>query len=570
MKQILTIAAASPTIRLCDAKENAEILLTEAKSAVSRGTRLLVLPHLSLTGVTLGDLRYQAALLDAAKAALLFYARETAAFPLLSLVGLPIASNGAVTDAVYAVENGSCTLLLADAPFVDCDGARVAVARDGDACDTLLDSGADILAVMGATPETVVSCARRRAEAERLSGKYGIAYVYAGAGEGESGTDAVYGGHAIVAYRGRILAEKAPFEKGSLAVAPTDGACLYDSPCKEPCTEAALRRLPFVPSDKDECDARCETILTIQSRGLAGRMTRACAKTAVLGLSGGLDSTLAILVAVRAFDHLGIDRKNIIAVTMPGFGTTKRTKGNAEMLADALGVTLRTVSISAAVRQHFSDIGHDEGDHSVVYENAQARERTQILMDIANGENGLVIGTGDLSELALGWATYNGDHMSNYAVNAGVPKTLIRYIVDYAARCADKKIGDVLRDILDTPVSPELLPPKDGEIAQCTEKVVGPYELHDFFLYYTVRDRMQPKAIFAAACELFRDEYDKKTVLSWQKVFTRRFFSQQFKRSCLPDGPSVGSVSLSPRAAFAMPSDASSAVWLRELDEVTL
>ena len=330
------------------------------------------------------------------------------------------------------------------------------------------------------------------------------------------------------------------------------------------------RRLSFLPEGEEAQKERFTQILEIQTRGLAARFTRAYAKSGVIGVSGGLDSTLALLIAVRAADLAGMKREQIVAITMPGFGTTARTKGNAERLCEALGVSLRCINISDAVRVHFKDIGHPEDLLNVVYENAQARERTQILMDIANAEGGLVIGTGDLSELALGFATYNGDHMSMYAPNAGVPKTLMRHLVSHLADVAEAESRNeeaaILKDVLATPVSPELLPPKDGEIVQCTESIVGPYELHDYFLYHLVRNRYAPDKILRLAEESFKGTYDKETIRGYLKIFIRRFFAQQFKRSCLPDGPRIGSVTLSPRGGFVMPSDASAALWLTAID----
>ena len=325
---------------------------------------------------------------------------------------------------------------------------------------------------------------------------------------------------------------------------------------------------PFVPSVMAERNLRCEEILTIQAMGLKKRLAHAHAKSAVVGISGGLDSTLALLVSAKAFDALGMDRSGITAVTMPCFGTTDRTYQNACKMSLKLGATLREIPVGAAVEQHFKDIGHDPEDHSVTYENSQARERTQVLMDVANQTGGIVIGTGDMSELALGWATYNGDHMSMYGVNASVPKTLVRHLVHYYAdTCKDQELKDVLYDVLDTPVSPELLPPKDGEIAQKTEDLVGPYELHDFFLYYLLRFSYEPGKIYRIARYAFDGEYDDATIYKWLYTFCRRFFIQQFKRSCLPDGPKVGTVALSPRGDWRMPSDACAEVWLRDLEK---
>ena len=338
--------------------------------------------------------------------------------------------------------------------------------------------------------------------------------------------------------------------------------------CAEEETELTrgFSRTPFVPSDTHKKNQRCEEIITLQAMGLRKRLKHTGCKTAVIGLSGGLDSTLALLVTVKAYDLLGMDHKDIIAVTMPGFGTTDRTYQNALELARCLGATLKEISIVDAVRQHFKDIEQDENVHDITYENGQARERTQILMDIANKNNGMVIGTGDMSEMALGWATYNGDHMSMYAVNVSIPKTLVRYLVQYYAENTDEKTAAVLFDVLDTPVSPELLPPENGEIAQKTEDIVGPYELHDFYLYYVLRFGFEPSKIYRLAKLAFERTYDSETIMKWLKTFYRRFFAQQFKRSCLPDGPKIGTVALSPRGDWRMPSDACAAVWMQDLE----
>ena len=326
---------------------------------------------------------------------------------------------------------------------------------------------------------------------------------------------------------------------------------------------------PFVPSNEKDRDDRCDEILNIQAMGLKKRLAHIHGERAVVGISGGLDSTLALLVTARTFDLLGLPRENILAVTMPCFGTTDRTYRNACELTRRLGATLQEVDIKEAVRVHFENIGQDPALHDVTYENSQARERTQVLMDLANQCNGLVVGTGDLSELALGWATYNGDHMSMYGVNASVPKTLVRHLVNYYARtCEDERLSQILLDVLDTPVSPELLPPEDGNISQKTEDLVGPYELHDFFLYYMLRVGYSPKKIYRIACRTFEAVYDQETILKWLRKFYWRFFSQQFKRSCLPDGPKVGSVTVSPRGDLRMPSDACVQLWIQELDEM--
>ncbi|MGN1113057.1 MAG: NAD(+) synthase, partial [Acutalibacteraceae bacterium] len=353
---------------------------------------------------------------------------------------------------------------------------------------------------------------------------------------------------------------------------PTDGniaeQVYFDLDISDTRLERKFDKNPFVPSNSDSVNSRCNEILSLQATGLATRLKHTGIKNVVIGLSGGLDSTLALIACVHAFDMLKLPRKNIITVTMPCFGTTKRTKSNAEKLSEAYGVTFYDIDITKAVNQHFEDIGHDPKKLDVTYENSQARERTQVLMDIANQNTALVIGTGDLSELALGWATYNGDHMSMYAINSSIPKTLVRYITKYEADNNTGVLSEVLYDILNTPVSPELLPPKDGDISQKTEELVGPYELHDFFLYYFVRFAFPPSKIYRIAKLAFKGVYDSDTILSWLKVFVRRFFTQQFKRSCLPDGPKVGSVTLSPRGDFRMPSDASVRLWLEELENL--
>ena len=457
----------------------------------------------------------------------------------------------------------------------------------------LAQNGASIIFNLSCSDEIIGKAAYRKMLVQAKSGTLLCAYAYADAGIGESTQDMVFAGHNLICENGSVLAESKLFSDG-LTIADVDVSRLYserqrtttwqsvslDQGVDYPIihfsmtlTETPLGRHiaphPFVPSDKAVLNSRCEEILAIQSVGLATRLKHIGCKTAVVGLSGGLDSTLALIVMRHAFDRLGLDPKGMIAVTMPCFGTTDRTYRNALKLAEAYGATLREIRIEQSVRQHFADIGHDESVHDVTYENGQARERTQILMDIANQCGGIVIGTGDLSELALGWATYNGDHMSMYGVNVSIPKTLVRYLVSYEASHKEGTLHDVLLDILDTPVSPELLPPdKDGRIAQKTEDLVGPYELHDFFLYYHVRLGFTPGKIFRFACKAFEGVYDKRTILKWLRKFYWRFFSQQFKRSCLPDGPKVGSVTLSPRGDWRMPSDASVSVWMREVDEL--
>lgn len=449
-------------------------------------------------------------------------------------------------------------------------------------------AGASVICNLSASDEMVGKGSYRRDLVAGQSARLVCAYLYATAGEGESTTDLVFGGQNLIAENGTVLAESATFEN-EINVATIDVQRLASErrrmstfPAAESKEyreisfalaeeETKLARFfdadPFVPSNADQLSDRCEEILNIQALGLKKRLAHTHAKSAVVGISGGLDSTLALLVTARAFDMLGLPRKGIVAVTMPGFGTTDRTYNNAVAMIKSLGATFKEAPIAKAVMQHFADIDHDASIHDVTYENSQARERTQILMDIANQANGFVIGTGDLSELALGWATYNGDHMSMYAVNASVPKTLVRHLVrHYADTSADEVLAGVLYDVLDTPVSPELLPPEDGAISQKTEDLVGPYELHDFFLYQMLRMCFPPAKIYRVAKEAFAGRYSNETILKWLRTFYWRFFSQQFKRSCLPDGPKVGSVAVSPRGDLRMPSDACVSAWIKEVE----
>ena len=465
--------------------------------------------------------------------------------------------------------------------------------------NALVRAGATLILNLSASDEVVGKAEYRRQLITGQSARCLCGYVYADAGEGESTTDLVFTGHNIIAENGALLAEKRfntgltvseidvsrlVYERRRLNTFPapellvpeeehTPGVGRY--PFSLGLCDTALTRpvspTPFVPQDETHRTQRCEEILNIAALGLKKRLEHTGARTCVLGLSGGLDSTLALLITARAYDLLGRNREDILAVTMPCFGTTNRTRSNAEILAQQVGATLKTVDISAAVKQHFKDIGQSMENQDVTFENAQARERTQVLMDLANQNGGLVIGTGDLSELALGWCTYNGDHMSMYAVNASIPKTLVRYLVEHVARENLKKDQDlthVLEDILDTPVSPELLPAVQGEISQRTEDLVGPYELHDFFLYYILRWGFGPRKVLRLAEKAFGRSYSREVLLKWLHSFYRRFFAQQFKRSCLPDGPKVGSVALSPRGDWRMPSDAAARLWLEEVDSL--
>ena len=456
-------------------------------------------------------------------------------------------------------------------------------------------AGATVIANLSASDELTGKDSFRRELVKNQSAKLVCGYIYADAGEGESTTDVVFAGHNLIAENGTLLLESNTFENGMITIELDLGRLkserrrmhTYLGQNTNPyqvipfsflskageLPELKLSRYidsaPFVPSVKSEREKRCRDIINIQALGLKSRLAHINGRCAVVAISGGLDSTLALLITDKAFDLLGLDKKGIIAVTMPCFGTTDRTYQNAIDLAGCLGVKLLEIPIREAVELHFRDIGHDRNQHDLTFENSQARERTQVVMDVAGKYNGFVVGTGDMSELALGWATYNGDHMSMYGVNASVPKTLVRYLVEYFADTTiDNKLSEVLKDILDTPVSPELLPPKDGEISQKTEDIVGPYELHDFFLYYILRFGFTPGKVYRLAKTAFAGRYEEQIILQWLKVFYKRFFTQQFKRSCLPDGPKVGSVAISPRGDLRMPSDASAALWMAELNEL--
>ena len=628
------VAAATPDIRVADVEYNQEQICRLIDETASEGAKIVVFPELALTGYTCGDLFTQDVLLAQARKAICQVAAATEEKDALIFVGMPLAVEGELYNVAAALNRGKIlgfttkTFLPNYGEFyemrqfregpgeVRCicfEGEKVLfgprILFEADVMPDLIVSaeicedvwspvppsiqaareGATVIVNCSASDETIGKAAYRKSLIEGQSARLMAAYIYANAGEGESTTDLVFGGHNIISENGTTLAEGERFKNG-VVYAQIDVKRLISErrknttfkaarerhlarvPFRLELTETKLTRKfpsrPFVPDAKEERDRRCEEILTIQAMGLKKRLAHTHARSAVVGISGGLDSTLAILVTARAFDMLGMDRSQIIAVTMPCFGTTDRTYNNACQMALKLGAQLREVRIADSVESHFRDIGHDIEDHSVTYENSQARERTQVLMDISNQTGGLVVGTGDMSELALGWATYNGDHMSMYGVNASVPKTLVRHLVQYCADTEkDREMKDVLYDVLDTPVSPELLPPKDGQIAQKTEDLVGPYELHDFYLYYFLRFGYEPSKIYRIAREAFAGEYDEETIYKWLHTFCRRFFSQQFKRSCLPDGPKVGTVALSPRGDWRMPSDACADVWLRDLEQ---
>lgn len=632
------VAAAVPHVRVADCAFNADRIVALAQQAAQRGVEIVAFPELSLTGYTCGDLFLQPTLLEAAEEALGKVLKGTRKLPLALITGMPVRHANELYNCAVVMAQGrimgvvpkchipnynefyearwfasgagivSDTVLLGgretdfgrDLTFA-VNGAEFGVEICEDLwvamppSSQLALSGAKILFNLSASPETTGKHDYLRTLVAQQSARTFSAYVYCSAGTGESSTDLVFAGNALIAENGTILRESERFAAAEqLVVADVDierleterrrtttfrtedaenettvveleiaGSLRTETPDRD------IDPMPFVPSNAELRDDRCGEILSIQTCGLAQRLMHTGCKHVVIGISGGLDSTLALLVAVRTFDRLGLDRKGIVGITMPGFGTTDRTYRNAVELMHELGVSIREIPIRNACEQHFADIGLDPSDRSAAYENAQARERTQILMDVANIENGLVIGTGDLSELALGWATYNGDQMSMYGVNSSVPKTLVRYLVAWSAEKTGGAIRDILLDICDTPVSPELLPADDaGNIVQKTEDLVGPYELHDFFLYHFVRSGFGPHKILFLAQTAYRDQYDRGTLLYWLRTFFRRFFAQQFKRSAMPDGPKIGSVSLSPRGDWRMPSDASAAVWLAQLDEL--
>ena len=627
------VAAATPDIRVADVEFNTQNIINAMEEAQKNGAKILVFPELCVTGYTCSDLFDHSVLLKASRKALLEVAENTNDKDMLVFVGAPLEVNGKLYNVAAAMNQGEIigfttkTFLPNYGEFYEMRqftpgpqivreitfegkkipfGPQILFQAEGmeelvvaaEICEDVWSpvppsiqaalEGATVIVNCSASDETIGKDTYRRALISGQSARLISGYIYANAGEGESTTDLVFGGHNIIAENGTVLKESSRYvneiiyseldlqritgeRRKNTTFQPLDEETLVHVPFTVEETKTFLTRTfpkkPFVPSDEQTRAQRCEEILTIQAMGLKKRLAHTNARTSVVGISGGLDSTLALLVTARAFDMLGRDKKDIIAVTMPCFGTTDRTYQNACEMSKKVGATLIEVPIADAVNVHFRDIGHDPEDHSVTYENCQARERTQVLMDIANKTWGMVIGTGDLSELALGWATYNGDHMSMYGVNASVPKTLVRHLVKYAADdTKDEALKNVLYDVLDTPVSPELLPPKDGDIAQKTEDLVGPYELHDFFLYFMLRFGYEPSKIFRIACMTFDGEYDKETIFKWLETFCRRFFSQQFKRSCLPDGPKVGTVALSPRGDWRMPSDACVAVWMKDLE----
>ncbi|MDR1097802.1 MAG: NAD(+) synthase [Tannerella sp.] len=657
MNGFVKVAAAAPVTEVANCTENIRRIESLMRNADEQGVQIMVFPELCITGYTCMDLFAQQALLHEAEEALLQLVKKTAALNLLCAAGMPLAAENSLFNTAVVFQNGRIRgvipktfipnykefqemrwfssanrlqsdtvrigdemypfgtdlLFVAKPPFETGGAENPSGKKDHSAGEAVVGieicedlwapvppssksalQGANIILNLSASNEITGKNRYLKSLIAQQSARCISGYVYAAAGFGESGTDAVFTGKGFIAENGSIISESERFNTDDkLVINDIDIDCLqhdrlvntsFTPPCQNgsaakarrisfdlaPCRGAFGRQVdpyPFVPAEDGALKERCEEIFNIQTFGLIRRLRHTGAKSAVAGISGGLDSTLALMVTVRAFDMLNIPRKNILGVTMPGFGTTERTYRNAVSLIEQSGVSFREIPIRDACRQHFKDIGHDGKTADITYENTQARERTQILMDLANMTGGIVIGTGDLSELALGWATYNGDHMSMYNVNVSIPKTLVRYLVRWTANSlSDRETQKTLLDIADTPVSPELIPPgEDGAISQQTENLVGPYELHDFFLYHFIRFGAPPEKILFLAGRAFGKKYSDPEIKKWLRTFLRRFFSQQFKRSCLPDGPKVGSVSLSPRSDWRMPSDASARLWLDEI-----
>lgn len=626
----IKVAVGTPDIKVADCQYNASRIIDLIGKAIQKKVSLLVFPELSVTGCTCGDLFRQQVLHTGAVRALDSIVDATRSSELIVLVGLPLLWKGKLYNCTAVLFSGeilgvipkthltssearwfdpapmegdSIRLKGTDIPFgtdilfcsQEMNGFKFAVEIGEDLNATFPPSvdhacaGATVIANLSAGNDVAGSQVIRRNIVVGQSARLSSAYLYANAGFGESSTDLVFCAHNLIAEAGDLLGDAA-MQENHLLISEidverlvTERAMRSSFPAQEfdyrevqfsqKIKQTELTRrvsvLPFLPEHVAQYPEYCDTVLTLQALGLKKRLKHTRQEQVILGLSGGLDSTLALLVAVKAFSLMNLPIEGIHAVSMPGFGTTARTKNNASKLADALGISFSVIPIGKAVKQHFSDIGHDAQIHDAVFENAQARERTQILMDLGNKLNALVLGTGDLSELALGWATYNGDHMSMYGLNASVPKTLVRHVVSRIADTTENsKVAKILKDILATPISPELLPTKEGEIGQKTEDIIGPYELHDFFLFYVLSRGYGPKKVFCLAEYAFRDQYKGATIKSWLTVFYRRFLSQQFKRSCMPDGPKVTSVSLSPRGSWVMPSDASAELWLEELENI--
>lgn len=591
----IKIALAVPLVRVADVDFNVLQIENLIQEATDAGARIVVFPELSITGATCGDLFLHHLLIEKAHEGLKKLVNSTKSLDIVAVVGLPFAlDNGLLYNVAVVFHKGDVlgvvpknVLSYKDKRWfsevqtirtIDCLGKDVPFGKDFfDSYDVTFSVGVGNVSVKNANLIFQISAQPTTINIDSFSfvGKTTAPLITLSSGFGESSTDGAFGGEITISKEGKVLFNKMlASTKNEIFVTEIDiehtpindetTQCIVEK--GEELLEKNLKPFPFI--DEQNLFSQCEKSLTIQHLGLATRLNRIGCKKVVVGISGGLDSTLALLVCARAFDFLNIDRKGIIAITMPGFGTTGRTYQNALNLVRNIGATLKEIDIKKACLQHFEDIGHDKNIHDVTYENTQARERTQILMDVANKENGLVVGTGDMSELALGWATYNGDQMSMYGVNAGVPKTFIKPLVKYVAEQSNGELKRILLDIVDTPISPELIPADEkGNIKQKTEDLVGPYELHDFFMYYFLSYQLPPKTILKFAKKVFDGKYDETEIVKWLKTFIYRFFSQQYKRSCMPDGPKVFNISLSPREDLNLPSDAYFNLWLNDLEE---
>ena len=624
-------AAATPDLKVANCTYNAEKIIELIGEASAAGVKILALPELCVTGYTCADLFLSKTLLDGAENALKKILAASMGKDIVVAVGCPLRVGGELYNCAVVLQNGrvlgvvpkkflpnynefyemrwftpadsqkrEINLFGETVPFgsglvFEC-GNMPELSLSVEVCEDLWSpeppsikaalDGATVILNLSASNELVGKDEYRKSLVKGQSARLICGYIFAGAGDGESTTDLVFGGARIIAENGKLLAEGQLYTNG-LTITEIDVSMLAaermrNTTFRGHCSESdakfvlsdeqtkltrTIAPLPFVPAEGSANSSRCSKILEMQAHALAKRVKHTHCQKLLIGISGGLDSCLALLASVEALKVLGRPMTDITAVSMPCFGTTTRTKSNAELLCTALGVDFRLIDITATVKSHLKDIAHDENNYNVAYENAQARERTQVLMDLANDLNGMVVGTGDLSELALGWATYNGDHISMYGVNSSVPKTLVRHIVRYCMDSAtDERLKTALGDILDTPVSPELLPAENGEISQKTEDLVGPYELHDFFLYYGVRYGFTPSKVYRLAKYAFKGAYSDEIILKWEKVFYKRFFAQQFKRSCLPDGVKIGSAAVSPRGDLRMPSDAEAALWLENID----
>ncbi len=628
----IRVGYATPDIKVADVVNNEGEIIKKIDWAYENKLSILTLPELCVTGYTCGDLFFQQKLLDEAETAVLRIAEHTKGMQLFVFVGAPIRRDGKLYNCAAAIFDGKIlgfvpkTFLPNYNEFQEAryfaEGPKISeilingekypfgskllfnsstvpeLSIAAEICEDLwvadppsnshAQAGATIICNLSASNETVNKEEYRRELVKNQSARLMCAYIYASAGLGESTTDLVFSAHSLICEDGVIMKESSLFKNESgfvevdlqkLTMERTRNNCFVQKGCgyntvyfdfapDDAQLSYKISQAPFVPSVDDELTHRCEKILTMQAAALKKRLEHIGSGSLVLGISGGLDSCLALLVCARTMDMLNLPRKNVLAVTMPCFGTTERTRKNAFDLCGELGVSFKEISIFDSVLKHFEDIGHDRDDHSVVYENAQARERMQVLMDLANKMNGIVVGTGDLSEMALGWATFNGDHISMYSVNGDIPKTLVRYLVRHEAERSGEGLKNTLYSILDTPVSPELLPAENGKISQKTEEIVGPYELHDFFIYYCLRFGFSPAKIYLLAKNAFDGVYDDETILKWLKSFYKRVYAQQYKRSTMPDGPKIGSVSLSPRGDLRLPSDAVSRLWLDEANSL--